>query len=61
MDNQNKIEMIKKIITLGEETRQLMSELLKNDADGRWVSIAQTHLQQGFMATERSVIKPTNF
>ena len=29
--------------------------------DQRWVSIAQTQLQQGFMALVRSVAKPTTF
>ena len=31
------------------------------EVDSRWVSIAQTHLQQGFMAAIRSVAKPTTF
>jgi len=31
------------------------------EADKRWISIAQTHLQQGFMAAIRSVAKPTTF
>lgn len=30
-------------------------------ADQRWVSIAKTHLQQGFMALVRSVAKPDSF
>jgi hypothetical protein len=29
--------------------------------DQRWVAIAKTHLQQGFMALTRSVAKPTTF
>lgn len=29
--------------------------------DKRWVAIAKTHLQQGFMALTRSVAKPTSF
>lgn len=29
--------------------------------DQRWVAIAKTHLQQGFMALTRSVAKPTSF
>jgi len=31
------------------------------EADKRWISIAQTHLQQGFMAAIRSVARPTTF
>lgn len=27
--------------------------------DGRWLSIARTHIEQGFMALNRAVFKPT--
>lgn len=30
-------------------------------ADGRWMSIGQTHLQQGIMALTRAVAKPEFF
>lgn len=29
--------------------------------DQRWVSIAETHLQQGIMAAVRAIAKPTTF
>ena len=29
--------------------------------DARWISIARTHLQEGFMALTRAVAKPTTF
>jgi len=29
--------------------------------DVRWISIGQTHLQEGFMALTRAVAKPTTF
>lgn len=31
------------------------------DTDKRWVAIARTQLQQGFMALTRSIAKPTSF
>lgn len=31
------------------------------DTDKRWVAIACTQLQQGFMALTRSIAKPTSF
>lgn len=31
------------------------------DTDKRWVAIARTHLQEGFMALVRSIAKPTSF
>ena len=38
-------------------------EIVNNapDVDKRWVAIARTHLQQGFMALVRSIAKPTSF
>ncbi len=33
----------------------------REDIDKRWVSIGQTHLQQGLMALTRSVARPTTF
>lgn len=30
-------------------------------ADPRWVAIAKTHLQQGFMALTRAIAKPEGF
>jgi hypothetical protein len=29
--------------------------------DGRWIAIAQTHLQQGLMALTRAVARPDGF
>ncbi len=29
--------------------------------DRRWLAVGKTHLQQGFMATIRSIAKPTTF
>jgi len=43
------------ISTLIEEVRNLPN------ADQRWVSIAKTDLQTGFMALTRSVAQPTTF
>lgn len=31
------------------------------DTDKRWVAIARTHLQEGFMALTRSIARPTTF
>ena len=38
-------------------------EIVNNapEVDKRWVAIARTHLQQGFMALVRSIAKPTSF
>jgi hypothetical protein len=31
------------------------------EIDERWMSIAETHFQQGFMAAARAITKPTSF
>lgn len=74
MDNQHKL--IKGCRDLSEdeisqmnnikETGQTLETMIKSmrnspDLDQRWVSIAETHLQQGIMAAVRSVAKPGSF
>ena len=56
------VEDINQIKELG----QLCSEFIvylrtEANADPRWISIAETHLQQGFMAAVRSIAKPEGF
>jgi hypothetical protein len=45
------------------ELLAVMIESLRStkEYDQRWVSIAETHLQQGIMAAVRSVAQPTTF
>lgn len=45
-------ERLKKVIALMRERKGL---------DQRWVSIAETHLQQGIMAAVRAVAQPESF
>ena len=74
MDNQHKL--IKGCRDLSEdeisqmnnikETGQTLETMIKSmrnspDLDQRWVSIAETHLQQGIMAAVRAVAKPGSF
>ena len=44
---------------VGELVNDLASE--RHDTDKRWVAIARTDLQTGFMALVRAVAKPTTF
>jgi len=41
---------------LGRWIKQLQADL--ENVDGRWVAIARTHFQQGFMALNRAVFQP---
>lgn len=46
----------------GEELGELVGTLRATPGlDPRWISIGETHLQQGLMALTRSVAKPTFF
>lgn len=41
---------------------RLLEELSESgEADMRWISIARTNIEQGFMAAERAIIKPAPF
>ena len=47
---------------LGEECRDMIHKMRDmKGLDQRWVSIAETHLQQGFMAAVRSIARPESF
>lgn len=75
MDNQHKLIKGYRDLTQGEidlmnEGKELAEQVgawveklgdTLSDADKRWVAIGKTHLQQGFMATIRSIAKPTSF
>lgn len=55
----NNINSIKKMAT---EVGALVESFTDwNEADQRWVAIAKTDLQKGFMALVRSIAKPTTF
>lgn len=57
------VDEMNKIKELGNKCGELI-EYMKQpglEYDQRWVAIAKTHLQEGFMALTRSVAKPTSF
>ena len=60
--SQEEINLMNKVKIHGEKMGQLIEELRCNKSlDQRWVSIAETHLQQGTMAAVRSIAQPTTF
>ena len=59
---EQEVGLVNKIKAKTEELGVLIAELKSDpDLDHRWVSIAQTHFQEGSMAAVRSVTKPTTF
>ena len=61
--SQKEIDAMNAIKAKAEEVGLLISQLREDSpaTDQRWVSIAETHLQQGFMAAVRSIAKPSTF
>lgn len=68
--NDEEVSMINAIKGLGLEVQSFIGtmELLnkveagqEQPLDPRWIGIARTHLQQGFMALTRAVAKPQGF
>lgn len=56
------IALMNEIKAEGEKVGALIEKLQATPGvDQRWVAIAKTHLQQGFMAAVRSVAQPTTF
>ncbi|CVC81634.1 hypothetical protein GVN99_13700 [Serratia marcescens] len=56
------LAVMEELTALGNQVGQYLEGLAKNpDVDPRWLSIACTELQQGFMAVKRAVAKPAAF
>jgi hypothetical protein len=60
--SQQEIDAMNSIKELASAVGILVEELEANPAlDQRWVAVAKTDLQKGFMAAVRSVAQPTTF
>lgn len=71
--SQAEIDLMNRIKAKSEECGALVQEMMhmqdspstapdgSTKPNGRWLAIAQTDLQKGFMALVRSVAKPTSF
>jgi len=60
--SQEEIDAMNAVKAEGSRLGLLIEELRSNvDLDQRWVSIAETHLQQGVMAAVRAIARPESF
>lgn len=60
--SQEEIDAMNKVKQKAAEVGQLIQELSELEAtDKRWVAIAKTDLQKGFMSAVRAVAQPTTF
>lgn len=56
---QEEIDQMNECKDLEKEVKALIQKLRDSDTyDQRWVAIAETHFDQGFMAAVRSVARP---
>ncbi len=50
-------------VNLNKQTEERLLRVLdllrSTDADPRWISIARTHFEEGFMAMNRAIFQPT--
>lgn len=58
---QTEIDLINEAKALSLQVGDFLKKVEAEGADGRWLSIGRTQLQQGFMALTRSVAKPEGF
>lgn len=59
--SQEQVDAVNEVKAYENELGDLLAKLaedLGDQIDGRWISIARTHLQQGFMALNRSIFQP---
>lgn len=60
--SEEELRLANEVKTMGSYVELLIDRLAaRPDIDKRWVAIARTELQQGFMALTRAVTKPTSF
>lgn len=60
--SQEEIDAMNAVKAKAEEVGALISSLeAMADSDKRWVAVAKTDLQKGFMAAVRAIAKPTSF
>lgn len=55
------IELINEVKAVGLTVKELLEKVTWANVDARWVSIANTQLQQGFMALTRAIARPGGF
>lgn len=59
--SQDELDLINEVKAEAVRVGHLMDRLRAKSIDMRWLSIGQTHLQQGFMAVTRAIAQPNSF
>lgn len=57
--SEDNVALVNKNKRIEEEVLRLLDDLASiADVDKRWLAIGRTHIEQGFMAINRSIFKP---
>lgn len=60
--SEEEIKLVNSIKETGNRLGEVIASLERNpNIDQRWLAIGKTHLQQGMMATIRSITRPEGF
>lgn len=55
-----RVEIVNRNKLIEEQVLRLLDMLQRDtEVDQRWLAIGRTHIEQGFMAINRSIFKPT--
>jgi hypothetical protein len=52
------VDLVNKNKKMEEAILMVLDVLAQTEADKRWLAIGRTHIEQGFMAINRSIFKP---
>lgn len=62
MQRQDEQRLEEAMTNLANSLGVVMDDLRRNpEIDQHWLAIGQTHLQQGFMAVQRAIVRPEGF
>jgi hypothetical protein len=57
--SEDNVALVNKNKRIEEEVLRLLEDLASmSDTDKRWLAIGRTHIEQGFMAVNRSIFRP---
>lgn len=57
--DQHSVDLVNKNKLVEEQVLRILDDLTKEEGiDNRWLAIGRTHLEQAFMAINRSIFKP---
>lgn len=56
--SQERVDAVNKMKEVEETFLRLLDDLVSKEVDQRWLALGRTHIEQGFMAINRSIFRP---